>query len=157
MERGRKFSRSTAVLVLAALVSLVCESASANQVLTLTLNAGEAYVIQNVDANAAPRVSFADNPNSFTVKSTGPHSLTVFSFQPGEGSLDTKIAGEDVTYHIIVSGIANPGHPLRPGAAPPALSGAGHSETPAPAPYAPASAAVAAAPRPAAGLGPAAG
>src|SRR5579885_1599361 len=130
----------------AAIILLLCAAlgpgrAYAEQIVTLTLTAGEAYEIKNVDSNAAPAVNFTENSNSFTVKSTGPHSLTVFSFQPGEGSIQTKVAGQDVTYHVIVSGVVNATHPLRPGTAAPALTGAGYAETPKPAPYAPSGAA----------------
>ena len=117
-------------------------------------------MIKNVDPGSAPAVNFSDNSNSFTVKNSGPNSLTVFTFQKGEGTIDTKVAGQDVTYHVIVGGVINAVHPLRPGTAPAALSGAGHAEIPPPAPYAPASAAVASAPPsasppPPAGAGPA--
>ncbi|SRR5579875_964321 len=116
----------------------------AQQLVTVTLKAGEAYQIKNVDTTAAPVVNFISNPNAFTVKNTGSHSLTIFSFQPGEGSIQTKVGGEDVTYHVIVGGVVNASSPLNPGSSPPpVLSGAGHPETAAPAPYAPATAAVA--------------
>lgn len=136
-------TRAPIALLLLAGAALYAGLACAEQIVTLTLSAGEAYVIKNVDADSSPAVSFTNNSNSFTVKSTGAHSLTVFSFQPGEGSVETKVSGEDVTYHVIVSGVVNTTHPLSPGTAPPpVLSSAGYAETPKPAPYAPASAAV---------------
>ena len=125
-------------------------SALAEQIVTLTLTAGEAYIIKNVDPGTTPAVSFTDNSNSFTVKSSGPNSLTVFTFQKGEGTVDAKVGGEDVTYHVIVGGVVNAEHPLRPGSGPPPLSGAGHAEIAPPAPYAPASSAVASAASPSA-------
>ena len=145
MKHMRNFTMLLSKLVMplaVALVVLMAGPAWAEQIVTLTLNAGDAYVIKNVDPGATPAVSFTDNSNSFTVKSSGPHSLTVFTFQKGEGTIDASVGGEDVTYHVIVGGVINADHPLRPGTAPPALSGAGHAEIPSPAPYAPASSAV---------------
>jgi Flp pilus assembly secretin CpaC len=136
------------VLTVGVLLVLACAVlcpgiARAQQLVTVTLKAGEAYEIKNVDSNSAPAVNFTDNSNCFTVKSTGAHSLTIFSFQPGEGSIQAKVGGEDVTYHVVVSGVANVANPLKPATgAPPVLTGAGKAETPVPAPYAPASAAV---------------
>ncbi len=138
-----------AALLLSVCLGLAAGLALASQIVTLTLTAGEAYVIKNVDPGSAPAVSFSDNSNSFTVKNSGPNSLTVFTFQKGEGTIDAKVAGEDVTYHVIVGGVFNAAHPLRPETAPDALTRAGHAETSQPAPYAPANAAVASAPLPA--------
>src|SRR5579859_5427159 len=116
--------RSTLAALLAACLGLAAGAALASQIITLTLTAGEAYVIKNVDPGSTPAVNFTDNSNSFTVKSSGPNSLTVFTFQKGEGSIDTKVGGEDVTYHVIVGGIINAAHPLRPAsAAAPVLTG----------------------------------
>jgi pilus assembly protein CpaC len=158
MKPAQNSKRSTAAFaafLLATWVALVFGRALAEQIVTLTLTAGEAYVIKNVDPGSSPAVSFTDNSNSFTVKSSGPNSLTVFTFQKGEGTIDTKVAGQDVTYHVIVGGVINVEHPLRPGVAPPALSGAGHAEIPQPVPYAPAGAAVASAPPSASAAAPA--
>jgi len=127
---------------LAATLLLLAAPAVASQVVTLTLQAGQAYVIKNVTGGAPPAVNFTDNPNSFTVKSSGPDTLTVFSFQRGEGTIQTVVGGEDVTYHVIVNGAINAEHPLRPGTAPAAMGGAGYAEVPRPAPYAPAGSAV---------------
>jgi pilus assembly protein CpaC len=156
----RPLLSTCAAPLLAATFLIMAGRALAEQIITLTLNAGEAYVIKNVDPGSAPAVNFTDNSNSFTVKSSGSNSLTVFTFQKGEGTIDAKVGGEDVTYHVIVGGVVNGAHPLRPGTAPAALSGAGHAEIPQPAPYAPASGAVANAPVSAssaapAGVGPA--
>jgi pilus assembly protein CpaC len=138
--RGRQVAAFLALL-LCGFAAFGAWRVLASQIITLTLNAGEAYVIKNVDSGTTPTVNFTDNSNAFTVKSSGPHTLTVFSFQKGEGSVDTKVAGEDVTYHVIVRGVVNATRPLRPGTAPPAIS-AGAAKVAPPAPYAPASAAV---------------
>jgi pilus assembly protein CpaC len=140
---------------LAVTLLLLAAPAVASQLVTLTLQAGQAYVIKNVTGGAPPAVNFADNPNSFTVKSSGPDTLTVFSFQRGEGTIQTVVGGEDVTYHVIVNGAINAEHPLRPGTAPAAMGGAGYAEVPRPAPYAAASSAVASGPPAAAALPPA--
>jgi pilus assembly protein CpaC len=124
-------------------IALWPSRSSADQIITLTLTAGEAYEIKNVDSEVPPAVSFTNNSNSFTVKSSGPNSLTVFSFQPGEGSVDARVGGQNVTYHVIVNGVVNASKPLAPSSGPPPSAGAAHTWTAAPVPYAPASAAVA--------------
>jgi hypothetical protein len=63
--------------------------ACADRMVTLRLTAGEVYEIRNVEPDTTPAVSFTENSNSFTLKRSGPHAFTVFSFQPGEGMVET--------------------------------------------------------------------
>jgi Flp pilus assembly secretin CpaC len=140
--QNRKLRLAFLTMLVCACVPSFFASAWAAEIVALNLSAGEAYVIKNVDPDSTPNVDYADNSNAFVVKATPHHSLTVFSFQPGEGTIDTSVGGEEVTYHVIVSGLFNPAHPLAPGKGPPALSDATSSVVHSPAPYAPASAAV---------------
>jgi Flp pilus assembly secretin CpaC len=146
LQNQKPRSAALTLVLLGACIAFAWGSALAAEIITLNLNAGEAYVIKNVDPDSSPSVDYADNTNAFIVKASAHHSLTVLSFQQGEGTIDTSVAGQDVTYHVIVSGVANSTHPLRPGTAPPALSDATAADTGPLTPYAPASAAVRAAP-----------
>jgi len=126
---GEGFAGLAILLILAASASIgTAPAAAAALPITVTLNVGDQYVIHDVDSNSHASVSHTDNSNSFIVKRTAPAELTVFTFQKGEGTIATKSRGEDVIYHLIVNGIADSSHPLRPGIAPPAL-GSADSET----------------------------
>lgn len=113
--------------VLAALtpgVSMVLRPsrALAAKVITLDLQVGETYIIHNVDADTTAVVSYGYNSNSFTVKRGGLSALTVFTFQPGRGTVQATVGGEDVLYRVTVHGLIDAAHPLLPGTAPPALN-----------------------------------
>ena len=59
----------------------------------LDLQAGETYIIHDVDPDTPAVVSFAKNTNAFTVKRGGLRGLTVFTFQPGRGTIqDSGVA-----------------------------------------------------------------
>lgn len=123
---GEGFAGLAILLMLAASASIgTAPAAAATTPITVTLNVGDRYVIHGVDSNSLASVSHTDNSNSFIVKRTAPTELTVFTFQKGEGTIATRSQGEEVIYHLIVNGIADSSHPLRPGIAPPALGGAG--------------------------------
>ncbi len=91
------------MLICAALVAPA--RAAEAQIVTLTLNVGEPYLIHDVDSGSVATVTHSDNSNSFIVKRTAPHDLTVFTFQKGEGTVEAKSHGEDVVYHVIVNGM----------------------------------------------------
>ena len=115
------------IAVLAALtpgVSMVLRPspALAAKVITLDLQVGETYIIHNVDADTTAVVSYGYNSNSFTVKRGGLSALTVFTFQPGRGTVQATVGGEDVLYRVTVHGLIDAAHPLLPGTAPPALN-----------------------------------
>ncbi|MGO9062453.1 MAG: type II and III secretion system protein family protein [Candidatus Binataceae bacterium] len=111
-----------AMLVLSVSTFVMRGRALAAKVVTLDLQAGETYIIHDVDPDTPAVVSYAYNSNSFTVKRGGLRALTLFTFQPGRGTIQVTAGGEDVTYRVVVSGLINGVHPLWPGTAPPALS-----------------------------------
>ena len=110
------------MLVLSVPGSIAPGRALAARIVTLDLQAGETYIIHDVDPDTPAVVSFANNTNAFTVKRGGLRALTVFTFQPGRGTIQVSVGGEDLTYRVVVRGLINGVHPLSPGTAPPALS-----------------------------------
>ncbi len=144
-------------LLFAVCLGLAAGLALASQIITLTLTAGEAYVIsRTLDPGSAPAVSFQRQLQLVYGKEQRTQFVDrVHLPEAAKAPFDTKVAGENATYHVIVGGAINAVHPLRPGTAPAALTGAGNAETPQPVPYAPASAAVASAPPPASPQAPA--
>ena len=110
------------MLVLSVAGSIAPGRALAARIVTLDLQAGETYIIHDVDPDTPAVVSFANNTNAFTVKRGGLRGLTVFTFQPGRGTIQVSVGGEDLTYRVVVRGLINGVHPLSPGTAPPALS-----------------------------------
>ena len=89
----------------------------------VTLNAGESYVIKDLQSGSTPAVHVLKNPNALIVHSDAPGSLVLLGTSAGEWAIDVKTAeGEAVKYDVSVKAIANPfSNPLAPGKNPPAL------------------------------------
>lgn len=126
-----KRSIATHRLLLAAVAGLLVlgtaippGEAAGPEIFTVRLNAGQTFAIHDVDPGATPRVRFSHNSNAFTIKNTGPRQFTIYTFQKGEGTIETRLHGTDVAYHVIVRGTVDSVHPLRAGSAGPALAGA---------------------------------
>jgi pilus assembly protein CpaC len=99
----------------------------------LSLNAGETYVIKNLNKNGTPAVHVVDNPNALIVHSEAPGQLIVVGAAAGKWSIDVKTAdGEAVTYTVSVQPAASAA-PLAAGEKAPSAKSAvsGSSEKPA--------------------------
>jgi hypothetical protein len=92
----------------------------------ITLNAGEAYVI---DGASAAEVRYFGNPNSFSVQSPADNHLLVLGACRGSGTIKTTHNGSPAIYHVTVNAIADPNRPLKPGKSPLALTDEGGSGT----------------------------
>ena len=98
---------------------------TAHQV-SVTLNAGESYVIKGLSPGDTPAVRVRENPNALVVRSEVPGQLALRAASAGEWAIDVKDdAGEDVTYKIAVKALTNPLASVTTGMS----SGAGPSTT----------------------------
>jgi Flp pilus assembly secretin CpaC len=94
--------------------------------LSVTLNAGETYVINNVSPNATPGVKVVNNPHALVVHNEEPGKVVLLGAEKGNWAITVKDAnGNDVTYNVTVNAAANPADINKPSAAPPAISGTG--------------------------------
>jgi Flp pilus assembly secretin CpaC len=76
---------------------------------SVTLNAGETYVIKGLSQGDTPAVRVRENPNALVVRSEVPGQLALRAASAGEWAIDVKNdAGENVTYKVAVKAPANP-------------------------------------------------
>lgn len=126
--RGQASAHPLASL-LAAVSALVltCLSASADEpprrTFAVTLNAGEMYIIKDVEVGSTPGVHVVDNPNALLVHGEKPGELVVLGAAAGEWKIDvTQTDGSRVTYDFVVHAVAEPfTNPTRPGKNPPVI------------------------------------
>jgi Flp pilus assembly secretin CpaC len=108
-------------LTLQAAVSAADDS---NTKLTLTLNAGETYVIDGLSPDTPPNVTVLDNPQALVLNSRVPGKLMLVGTEAGRWEVQTRRAnGQAVTYEVKVNSIGHPfNDPLAPGKSPAALA-----------------------------------
>src|SRR5690242_18532171 len=107
-----RFYLRVSIPVAIALQGLLCASAMAAQTFTITLNAGEAYVIKNA---GAAEISYSGKPECFSVQSRADGDLLVLGACRGSGTIKTTYDGRPAKYHVTVNALANPSEPLKPG------------------------------------------
>jgi pilus assembly protein CpaC len=94
--------------------------------LSVSLNAGESYVIKDVSPDATPGVKVVNNPHALIVHNEEPGKVVLLGAEKGEWAITVKDSnGKDVTYNVTVNAAANPADISKPGTAPPAISGTG--------------------------------
>ncbi len=119
LRRLRCFLPTAIAAALASLALTVSGPALAIEKFDITLNAGEAYVI---DKAGSAEVSYTGTPNCFSVQSRADGDLLVLGACRGSGTIKTTHDGHPAVYHVTVNAIASPNNPLKPGKSPPALS-----------------------------------
>ncbi len=108
-------------LVLTAAVVGASEDPGKREI-AISLTAGQSYVIKDLKANSTPGVHVLENPNALIVNSDTAGQLVLVGTQAGEWAIDAELAsGEQVTYKVVVHGVANPKSPLIPGTTPPPM------------------------------------
>lgn len=95
-------------------------SVSEARQVAVTLNAGETYVIKDLQKGSTPAVHVINNPNALIIHSESPGSLVLLGTSAGEWAIDVKnAAGEAIKYDVSIKAIASPfSNPLAPGKAP---------------------------------------
>jgi pilus assembly protein CpaC len=126
MKLNRPYFKSIigAAGLLIATSGIIAASDEANaKVVSVTLNAGETYVIKNLGEDNTPAVHVLKNPNALIVHSEAPGELVLLGAAAGQWALDVKdAAGDPITYRVNIKAIANPTDQLTPGKAPAAMS-----------------------------------
>jgi pilus assembly protein CpaC len=93
--------------------------------MSLTLNAGESYVINNVSPGAAPEVKVITNPQALIVHNEEPGKVVLLGTAAGEWNITVKTAdGSKINYDVTVKSSAN-ADINSPGTAPGPIVGSG--------------------------------
>jgi Flp pilus assembly secretin CpaC len=90
--------------------------------IAVSINAGETYVIKDVDPDFTSLVNYLDDARAFTVQSSSRGTLVVLGVERGSGTITVARDGERVRYEVTVDAIFDARHPLSPGKAPEAIS-----------------------------------
>ena len=99
---------------------------SAGTEMSLNLNAGESYVINNVGPGEAPVVKVITNPHALVVHNEEPGKVVLLGAEAGEWNVSIKTAsGEKINYDVTVKSIADAYDINHPGTAPAAIAGSG--------------------------------
>ena len=92
--------------------------------ISVTLNAGETYVIKGLSKGDTPAVRVRENPNALVVRSEVPGQLALRAASAGEWAIDVKDdAGENVTYKVAVKALASATTGMTSAAGPPTTAG----------------------------------
>ena len=101
---------------------------SASTEMSLALNAGESYVINNVAPGEAPAIKVVTNPHALVVHNEEPGKVVLLGAEAGEWTVSIKTAkGEQINYDVTVKSIADSKDIDHPGTAPDAIAGSGKS------------------------------
>jgi Flp pilus assembly secretin CpaC len=111
-----------AAILLLASSGIIAAADADREVIPVSLNAGDTYVIKNLGEDSTPAVHVVNNPNALIVHSGAPGQLVLVGADNGEWTLDvTDADGAPLTYKVDVHSITNFADPTKPGKAPAAL------------------------------------
>ncbi len=114
-----------ALSLLAVRPGLVLAAADASSNISVSLNAGETYVIDNLAPGATPGVRVITNPHALVVHNEDPGKLVLLGAESGEWAVTVKTASGDVVYDVTVNAIGKMGDINKTSSAPGAISGSG--------------------------------
>jgi pilus assembly protein CpaC len=115
-----------AVSILMLRPGLVFAADSAPTEMSLALNAGESYVINNVSPGDTPSVKVITNPHALVVHNEEPGKIVLLGAEAGEWSIAVKTAtGDQVNYDVTVKSHANINDINNPSTSPAAIAGTG--------------------------------
>jgi Flp pilus assembly secretin CpaC len=101
---------------------------SAATAMSLALNAGESYVINNVSPGTTPAIKVVTNPHALVVHNEEPGKVVLLGAESGEWTVSVKMAdGGLVNYDVTVKAVANINDINHPGTSPAPIAGTGMS------------------------------
>jgi len=105
---------------------LLLAADSAGTEMSLALNAGESYVINNVSPGEAPGVKVITNPHALVVHNEEPGKVVLLGAEAGEWTVSIKTTkGEQVNYDVTVNSVADVNDINHPGTSPAAIADSG--------------------------------
>ena len=103
--------------------------------MSIALNAGESYIINNVSPGDVPAVKVITNPHALIVHNEEPGKVVLLGAEAGEWNVQIKTAnGDQVNYDVTVRSVGNASDINHPGTSPGPISGSGRSSGSAAAP-----------------------
>jgi hypothetical protein len=130
MESNTRLAKFFALVIpVAAILTLAAQAIAADAVRaaitqSITMNAGETRVIQNLNPDAVPGVAVISNPHAMMLHNDTAGKLVILGAEEGRWNISVKRAdGQDVTYDVTVHSIEdwskgpNPGHAPVPASA----------------------------------------
>lgn len=89
---------------------LLCgfNSTATARIVSLSLNAGEAYTIDGIDQDTTAEVRFGVNPHAFYANALTSTTLQIVAAERGDGTVRVEQKGEAVDYHVTVNAILPP-------------------------------------------------
>jgi hypothetical protein len=120
------FIVATAALAVALGGAARAQSTKSEHTVSLTLQAGETYVINDLNPTSTPAVRVLENPHALVLHGEEPGKLVLLGAESGHWAVSvTRSDGEAVTYNVQITSVATPGAPLEPGKSPAALGDTG--------------------------------
>ncbi|HUY29126.1 MAG TPA: pilus assembly protein N-terminal domain-containing protein [Candidatus Binataceae bacterium] len=104
---------------------LTFAAADGGSQVSVSLNAGETYVIDNVAPGATPAVRVISNPHALVVHNDEPGKVVLLGTEAGEWAVKLKTASGETVYDVTVGAVANRGDINKAASAPAAISGSG--------------------------------
>jgi Flp pilus assembly secretin CpaC len=94
--------------------------------MTLTLNAGESYIINNVSPGETPAVNVITNPHALVIHNEEPGKVILLGAEAGEWTVAVKSTdGSTVKYDVTVKSVADINDINHPGTSPGPITGSG--------------------------------
>src|SRR5271154_6797048 len=91
-------------------------------VMSLSLNAGESYIINNVSPGETPAVNVITNPHALVVHDEEPGKVVLLGAEAGEWAVSVKTTdGSTIKYDVTVKAVANINDINHPGTSPAAI------------------------------------
>ncbi len=107
---------------------LLLAADSAGTELSIALNAGESYTINNVSTGEVPAVRVIANPHALIVHNEEPGKVVLLGAEAGEWNISVKTAnGSQVNYDVTVKSVASAFDINHPGTSPAPIAGSGTS------------------------------
>jgi pilus assembly protein CpaC len=94
-------------------------------IMSLSLNAGESYIINNVAPGETPGVTVINNPHALVVNNA-PGKVVLMGAEAGEWAIAIKTTdGSNIKYDVVVRAVGNINNINHPGTAPGPITGTG--------------------------------
>src|ERR1039458_2817291 len=108
--------------------SLLLAADSAGAGMSVALNAGESYVINNVSPGDVPAVKVITNPHALIVHNEEPGKVVLLGTEAGEWNVQVKMAnGDQINYDVTVKSVGSAFDVNHPGTSPRPIAGSGTS------------------------------
>ena len=89
---------------------------------SISINAGQSQVIENLDPASKPTIKVIQNSHALVVHNEDPSKLVILGAEGGKWAISVKTKdGKEVTYNVNVSSIRDSATPLAPSSAPPPI------------------------------------